>query len=136
MELTKTPFDEICCGLDYLMCDLVKPKGTLLTSCLLEKIVEGITAKIKMFPNYATLRGSLELIKLVANLIENIDCQKLSKEDIAVGVFRKLFTLTEPEVVVLKAHIKFICDHGIIKKITNMKKLRKFLYRLLKAFLK
>ena len=137
MELKKADkFEQLfTLGLDEIS-EFIAPKNTLLTNCKLHKCVELIHSEIIAYPNYTGLKTNIELLKVITNLVENLieKEDKLDKEQICCDVYKRLFNLTEPEIVILKHHIKFLCDNKLVKRISRQKKLRKWLWQLVSAF--
>ena len=117
----------------------IVPKGRLKDDISKCTIIDFLCKYIQKMPEYSKRRTDFELIKIIANLIENMVLQKKSgplKRDICLCVFNKTFNLTAIEQKTVSDLIEDIKNNKKIKKINIYKKYLKpvgewFLKRLL-----
>ena len=117
----------------------IVPKGRLKDDISKCTIIDFLCKYIQKMPEYSKRRTDFELIKIIANLIENMVLQKKSgplKKDICLSVFNKTFNLTAIEQKTVSDLIEDIKNNKKIKKIKIYKKYLKpvgewFLKRLL-----
>ena len=117
----------------------IVPKGRLKDDISKCTIIDFLCKYIQKMPEYSKRRTDFELIKIIANLIENMVLQKKSgplKKDICLSVFNKTYNLTAIEQKTVSDLIEDIKNNKKIKKINIYKKYVKpvggwFLKRLL-----
>lgn len=103
---------------------LLKPKHSLKKSQLSNDLLVVLRQKIAEYPATHQLKSCQEFIlfccKLIENLIQKKD--KIDKKQLVLDVFKQLFSLQPPELLVLDATVEFLWSNGLICKIPLSKK--------------
>lgn len=103
---------------------LLKPKHSLKKSQLSNDLLVVLRQKIAEYPATHQLKSCQEFIlfccKLIENLIQKKD--KIDKKQLVLDVFKQLFSLQPPELLVLDATVEFLWNNGLICKIPLSKK--------------
>ena len=103
----------------------IVPKGRLKDDISKCTIIDFLCKYIQKMPEYSKRRTDFELIKIIANLVENIITERKSgqlKRDICLSVFNKTFNLTAIEQKTISDLIEDIKNNKKIKKINIYKK--------------
>ena len=103
----------------------IVPKGRLKDDISKCTIIDFLCKYIQKMPEYSKRRTDFELIKIIANLVENIILQKKSgilKKQIVMDAFIKTFNLTAIEQKTVSDLIEDIKNNKKIKKIKIYKK--------------
>jgi len=116
----------------------VSPKNALLRNKQKNRIISGIHAKIvDEHPDFKKLSRDLNLLNLVANIIENnIDNKnkkiRIDKLEIVYEVYQRLYgNLTEDDRLFYKEQIEYLLEINKIKKIPMWKKVVKVMMNFL-----
>jgi|TARA_R100000084_G_C4646755_1_gene147222 hypothetical protein len=116
----------------------VSPKNALLRNKQKNRIIAGIHAKIvDEHPDFKKLSRDLNLLNLVANIIENnIDNKnkkiRIDKLEIVYEVYQRLYgNLTEDDRLFYKEQIEYLLEINKIKKIPMWKKVVKVMMNFL-----
>ena len=77
----------------------------------------------KLYLNDLKFKGDSEMLVLVCNLIEHLISKKdnISKIDLAMDIYRTLFSVSLEEEAVIKNNINFIHSNKMIKKVSYYK---------------
>ena len=101
----------------------IKPKNTLSVASHKSDLVSAIVDKVKQIENYAGLKNDAELIVFVCSCIENALIHKsISKKDLCLEVFDKLFNMSAADNAILSSSIDFLCNNGLVQTIPVLKK--------------
>ena len=101
------------------------PKG-LETHHYREVVRDEIVQRIKLINRYEVFKGSVSLVKMVAECVENLcepdnrNKRKINKRDLCLDCCRDLFpSATELEIAQMGRHIDYLVDEsGSIKRIS------------------
>lgn len=103
---------------------LLKPKHSLKKSQLSNDLLVVLRQKIAEYPATHQLKSCQEFIlfccKLIENLVQKKD--KIDKKELVKDVFKQLFNLQPPELLVLDATVEFLWANSLICKIPLSKK--------------
>lgn len=98
-------------------------------------ILEKLDALLSTIPELDQKRTDNRIIELCCNYIENY-CNnkkyKLDKKKIVMDFLKKKFSLHEPEMKSLDMTIEYMIRHGIIKKLSTSKTIKKFVLGVIK----
>mgnify|MGYP003651813731 CR=1 FL=1 len=104
--------------------NLLKPKHSLKKSQLSNDLLVVLRQKVAEYPVSYQLKSCQEFIlfccKLIENLVQKKD--KIDKKELLKDVFKQLFNLQPPELLVLDATIEFLWSNSLICKIPLSKK--------------
>jgi len=105
---------------------LISPKNVLKKQQLLQDLLVHLRAKILEYPATHNLKGCSEFLLYVTKVVENsvVKKQKIDKKQLVLDVFKILFNLQPPELLVLDASIEFLHSNGLISKVKVVKKAR------------
>jgi len=103
---------------------LISPKNVLKKQQLLQDLLVHLRAKIQEYPATHNLKGCNEFLLYVTKVVENsvVKKQKIDKKQLVLDVFKILFNLQPPELLVLDASIEFLHSNGLISKVKVVKK--------------
>lgn len=113
---------------------LIKPKNSLLTKQLYSKAFKALYQELSEFDTKKELLNDMEFLALACNLAEHIVDQqkkhlktlKIDKMKLVVDVFQVIYdSMTEHDVENLKAHIQFVYDNEMIKKVSAIRYIKK-----------
>jgi len=106
--------------------DLVNPKNILKKQQLVQDLLVHLRAKIQEYPATHNLKGCSEFVLYVCKVVENVVVkkQKIDKKQLVLDVFKILFSLQPPEILVLDASIEFLHSNGLISKVKIVKKIK------------
>jgi len=104
--------------------ELLKPKHSLKKSQLANDLLVVLRQKVSEYPATHQLKGCSEFILFCCKLIENLVLKKdkIDKKELLKDVFKQLFNLQAPELLVLDATVEFLWSNGLICKIPFSKK--------------
>ena len=104
--------------------ELLKPKHSLKKAQLANDLIIVLRAKILEYPASHQLKGCSEFILFCCRLIENLVLKKdkIDKKQLILDVFKQLFNLQPPELLVLDATVEFLWSNSLICKIPLSKK--------------
>jgi len=110
---------------------LVTPKNVLKKQQIIQDLLVLLRGKIAEYPSSHNLKSCSEFLLYVTKVVENVVVkkQKIDKKQLVLDVFKILFNLTPPELLVLDNAIQFLFDNGLICKIPISKKAVSFLKR-------
>tara|TARA_R110002126_G_scaffold215663_3_gene361728 strand:+ start:156 stop:551 length:396 start_codon:yes stop_codon:yes gene_type:complete len=104
--------------------ELLKPKHSLKKLQLANDLLVVLRAKILEYPASHPLKSCQEFIlfccKLIENLVQKKD--KIDKKELLKDVFKQLFSLQAPELLILDATVEFLWSNDLICKIPLSKK--------------
>ena len=104
--------------------ELLKPKNNLKKLQLANDLLLVLRAKVAEYPATHQLKSCQEFIlfccKLIENLVQKKD--KIDKKELLKDVFKQLFNLQPPEILVLDATVEFLWSNSLICKIPLSKK--------------
>ncbi len=100
-----------------------------------QSIKNDICDRLLHIPELHLLKGSVQIVKLVCECIENlvprgnskINGLHLDKKQMALDVLEKLFEMTTLEIGVASKAIDFLIESRSIKRISNWKRCRSYL---------
>jgi len=109
--------------------DLLKPQNALKKAQLTNDLLVVLKQKVAEYPATHQLKSCQEFILFCAKLIENLvqKKDKIDKKQLLLDVFKQIFNLQPPELLVLDATIEFLWSNGLICKIPLLKKSVSFL---------
>ena len=86
-------------------------------------LIQAISNKIILIPEFQRLRTEIELIKLICNIVENsvVKSQLIDKKQLVIDIFQRVFNLSPVELELIKNGIEFIFNNKLIKKISYKK---------------
>jgi len=104
--------------------ELLKPKHSLKKSQLANDLLVVLRQKVSEYPATHQLKSCSEFILFCCKLIENLVLKKdkIDKKQLLLDVFKQLFNLQAPELLVLDATVEFLWSNGLICKIPLSKK--------------
>lgn len=104
--------------------DLVKPQHTLKKSQLLNDLLVVLRKKIQDYPASHNLKGCSEFLLYCCRLVENIvkKVDNVNKKQLVQDIFKSLFNLQPPELLILDSAIQFLWDNNLINKVPASKK--------------
>lgn len=84
---------------------------------IVEKIISRLT-ELKL--NDAKYKNSADILLLICNLVEHLTRdKKLSKKEIVLEIFSRVFVLTAEENAILESNIEFLHSNKAIKKLSK-----------------
>jgi hypothetical protein len=104
--------------------DLVKPLHSLKKSQLLNDLLVVLRQKIQDYPASHNLKGCSEFLLYCCRLVENIVLKKdnVNKKQLILDLFKSLFNLQPPELLILDSAVQFLWDNKLINKVPHSKK--------------
>ena len=102
------------------------------------KAIQILSKSILQIPDVQRLRTNFDLVKRIADLIENFlfKSKSVDKKALLISTFQNVFKLNSAEVSIISEFIEFIHSNKLIKKLTTSQ----FLYykskKVLGSFLK
>jgi hypothetical protein len=112
--------------------DFIEPTPSLHGFIVYNEIIKIISERIKHIPSYESLRLSLDLVLMIANMIENLcyenninskNQEKNFKREIAVNVYKFLGWISADDKLFLLNSIQFLWSSGRIKKLKLYKRI-------------
>ena len=103
---------------------LVTPKNQLKKAQIFQDLLVLLRAKIAEYPATHNLKCCSEFALYVCKVVENVVVkkQKIDKKELVKDLFKSLFNLQPPELLVLDACIQFLFDNGLIVSVPKTKK--------------
>ena len=97
-------------------------------------LIQAISNKILLIPEFHRLKTEIELIKLICNIVENtaVKSQQIDKKQLVIDIFQRVFNLNAIEIELIKNGIEFIFNNKLIKKISIKKYIKSKGYIFLK----
>jgi len=99
-------------------------KNSLKKHILVYTLIEKVAEKIKLIPQYERLRTEIELVKTVANIVENMVSKKnkkskqpIDKKQLVVDALSAVFSYSEPEKDLIVSLISYLFNNDQIKRI-------------------
>ena len=102
--------------------DLIPLRNNLLIDFKFNETKEKIIMRIVQLKlNDIKYKFDNEFLNLVLNLIEHLIVKrdKINKKDLAILVFKELFSITDEEEKLLTANIDYLCNNGNVKKVSS-----------------
>ena len=98
--------------------DIIEFKNSLADFVTEAQLIKDIVEKIKLIPNYLSLRFDVELTKYVANIIENSfkDKTKEEKNKIIKDILIAIYVYDVNEILTIEKHLVFLFQNKKIKK--------------------
>jgi len=111
--------------------EYIAPKNSLFKDVKYKQIVDHIVHDLKQIPNFHKRRFDSEFILRACNFIENLITKKdkMNKLELLVDVFVQIFNINDDEIKTLQSTVSFLCDRKLIKKISRIKWVRKFVVK-------
>lgn len=98
----------------------MKLKNTLKVHNIFHDLLNKVSETISKLPDYKSLKGDPETLKLICCLVENEmskNTSKIDKKDLVICIVESVFgDLTENEKTNLDTQIQFLHNNGQIKK--------------------
>ena len=108
--------------------NLIKKSGSLLLHHEVNDIIAKICLTVKEIPEYSSLKLNHDLCVYVLNLATNmVKSKKIDIPLLVVDIMKKVFSLNEEEVALLKKQIEYLIASGVIKKVSFSKIAFKYL---------
>jgi hypothetical protein len=111
-------------------------KGIIKNHYTAEVIKQTIMDRIEHIPNMELLRGTVQLISLICNMIEeltkpkNRKSKELDKKEIALQILEKLFDISDLEKGIAGKNIEYLHDSKGINRANKAKKARRYIKNL------
>jgi len=114
--------------------DFITPKNSLARDKLIHGIVERVVEKVRKDLNLNPAdKNNMELLLMVATIIENFVCNKGKKDKKKVNklallheIYRRLFTtITQPELDAIAVNVEMLLDRKMIKTYSFAKRIWK-----------
>ena len=122
---------------DYDPGDSIQLKNSLASSVQMSLTIEYLIKKIKMIPNFETLRNDPELLLFIANILKEIESNdrikgnfkslEIDKKQLIISAYTKVFNLNGTEISTLTKQYEFLEKHNKIVGIKYHKKVFKWL---------
>lgn len=108
--------------------NLLKPQNSLKKAQLLNDLLVVLKQKIADYPASHNLKICNEFLLMCCKLVEEIvkKADSINKKQLVLDLFKSIFNLTPPELVVLDSAIEFIWSNGLICKISVVKKVTRW----------
>ena len=101
----------------------IKFKNSLKKHNIIYSLIEKVAEKIKLIPQYEKLRVEIELVKTVANIVENMVSKKnkkakqpIDKKQLVVDALSFVFSYSEPEKQLIISLIDYLFNNDQIKR--------------------
>lgn len=118
----------------------IKFKNNLSKHNIVYSLIEQITEKIKLIPQYQLIKVEIELIKCVANIVENYvqknnskDKNKIDKKQLVIDSLNNVFNYTEQEKILVASLIDYLFNNNQIKKSSFYKLSKNFILSYVKT---
>ena len=117
--------------------DLLKPQNALKKSQISNDLLVVLKQKVAEYPPTHNLKCCNEFLLYACRIVENLikKSDGISKKQLVIDVFRQLFNLQPPEVVLIDSAIEFLWSNDLIVKIPIVKKTVSFLKKKLSCVL-
>jgi hypothetical protein len=108
---------------------LVTPKNQLKKAQIFQDLLVLLRQKIAEYPATHNLKGCNDFLLYVCKIIENVVIKKqnINKKQLVLDLFKALFNLQAPELLVLDSAIQFLFDNGLIVSVPVIKKAKSWL---------
>ena len=123
------PFFILCYDILYIM-DIVNYKHALATHVKQKTTIQDIIQKVLTIPDISNLKLDIEIIRYVANVIENVFLNKgfENKKSFIIQVLSAVHPMDECELKLLSSSIDFLNNIGKVKKQSVFKYISKTAY--------
>ena len=112
----------------------IKFKNNLSKHNIVYSLIDQISEKIKLIPEYEKIRVEIELVKTVCNIVENYvknknskDKNKVDKKQLVIDTLTKVFNYSEQEKNLVSSLIDYLFNNSQIKKMSYYKLSKNFL---------
>ena len=112
----------------------IKFKNNLSKHNIVYSLIDQISDKIKLIPEYEKIRIEIELVKCVCNIVENYvkkknskDKNKVDKKQLVIDTLSKVFNYTDQEKNLVSSLIDYLFNNTQIKKSSFYKLSKNFL---------
>ena len=111
--------------------NLVKPQNNLKKAQLLNDLLVVLKQKIADYPASHNLKICNEFLLMVCKLVEEVikKSDLINKKQLVIDLFKSIFNLSPPELVVLDNAVEFLWSNGLICKIPVVKKCQKWVQK-------
>ena len=111
--------------------NLLKPQNNLKKAQLLNDLLVVLKQKIADYPASHNLKICNEFLLMCCKIVEEVvnKSDLINKKQLVLDLFKSIFNLTPPELVVLDSAIEFIWSNGLICKIPVVKKCKRWLQK-------
>jgi len=109
--------------------NLLKPKNALKKSQLSNDLLVVLKARVAEHPTTYQLKLCQEFLLYVTKIVEELvkKSDGINKKELVKDLFKQLFNLQPPELLVLDSAIQFLFDNKLICKVARSKKVVRFL---------
>ena len=111
--------------------NLIKPQNSLKKAQLLNDLLVVLKQKIADYPASHNLKICNEFLLMVCKLVEEVikKSDLINKKQLVLDLFKSIFNLSPPELVVLDNAVEFLWSNGLICKIPVVKKCQKWIQK-------
>lgn len=111
--------------------NLIKPQNNLKKAQLLNDLLVVLKQKIADYPASHNLKICNEFLLMVCKLVEEVikKSDLINKKQLVLDLFKSIFNLSPPELVVLDNAVEFLWSNGLICKIPVVKKCQKWVQK-------
>lgn len=108
--------------------NLVKPQNSLKKAQLLNDLLVVLKQKITDYPASHNLKGCNEFLLMVCKIVEEVvkKSDSINKKQLVLDLFKSMFNMSPPELVVLDSAVEFLWSNGLICKIPVVKKVTRW----------
>lgn len=108
--------------------NLVKPQNSLKKAQLLNDLLVVLKQKITDYPASHNLKGCNEFLLMVCKIVEEVvkKSDSINKKQLVLDLFKSMFNMSQPELVVLDSAVEFLWSNGLICKIPVVKKVTRW----------
>ena len=108
--------------------NLVKPQNSLKKAQLLNDLLVVLKQKITDYPASHNLKICNEFLLMVCKIVEEVvkKSDSINKKQLVLDLFKSMFNMSQPELVVLDSAIEFLWSNGLICKIPVVKKVTRW----------
>lgn len=107
---------------------LVKPQNSLKKAQLLNDLLVVLKQKIADYPASHNLKICNEFLLMVCKIVEEVvkKSDSINKKQLVLDLFKSIFNMSPPELVVLDSAVEFLWSNGLICKIPVVKKVTRW----------
>lgn len=107
---------------------LVKPQNSLKKAQLLNDLLVVLKQKIADYPASHNLKICNEFLLMVCKIVEEVvkKSDSINKKQLVLDLFKSMFNMSQPELVVLDSAVEFLWSNGLICKIPVVKKVTRW----------
>lgn len=111
--------------------NLIKPQNSLKKAQLLNDLLVVLKQKIADYPASHNLKICNEFLLMCCKLVEEVikKSDLINKKQLVLDLFKSIFNLSAPELVVLDNAVEFLWSNGLICKIPVVKKCQKWIQK-------